>query len=219
MKETTFLSENPAHRDRPGTVFPDPFTAWEAGSGGWYWRHHHLVELCLLPKEMPQFLLSEFAGSPHPNFDDIRGKPAVLLEDPTIPVEVMEWDQTHRSVEIRSPVEGTLMWRVLWFSDMQVRVDGIEVPAAVDSATGLLTHALPAGDHHVDWGWRPFAALRLARGFSILAFFVVVSLGGTALIRRRSQVDGRVAEGIDDSLQQREIAKSGVSRTTDDHIS
>ncbi len=218
MKKTTFLSEKPAHRDRLGTVFPDPFTAWEAGSGGWYWRHHHLVELCLLPKDMPKLLLGEFAGSPHSSFDNIRGRPAVLLEDPTIPVEVIEWDQIHRSIKINSPREGTLMWRVLWFSNMQVRVDGVEVPVAVDRATGLLTHAIPPGSHQVDWRWRPFAALRLAQGFSVLAFIVVVALGGTALVRRRSQVDGRVPEGIDDPMQQREIAEFGVSGTTDDHI-
>jgi len=185
MESGAFHSEKPTHRDPPGTVFPDSYTAWEAGSGGWYWRHHHLVELCLLPKGMQQFMFGEFTGSPHPIFDDIRGQAAVFVEDPTTPIRVLEWGQTHRSIEISSPVQGTLMWRVLAFPDMHVRIDGMESPIAVDRATGLVTHVLPAGSHRVEWRWRPFPALQWARGVSLVGLIVSVALSLMAGVRRR----------------------------------
>jgi hypothetical protein len=185
MESTAFRSEKPTHQDPPGTVFPDTYTAWEAGSGGWYWRHHHLVELCLLPKGMQQFMFGEFTGSLHPSFDDIRGRPAVFLEDPTTPIRVLEWGQTHRSIEISSPVQGTLMWRVLWFPDMQVKVDGMESPITVDHATGLVTHVLPTGSHLVECRWRPFPALRWARGMSVAGLIVLLTLLLMIGVRRR----------------------------------
>ena len=45
----TFRTDQPAGEAVPGAVFPDPWRSWEAGSGGWYWRRHHLAKLCLLP--------------------------------------------------------------------------------------------------------------------------------------------------------------------------
>ena len=130
-------------------------------------------------------MFGEFTGSPHPSFDDIRGRAAVFVEDPTTPIRVLEWGQTHRSIEISSPVQGTLMWRVLAFPDMRVRVDGMESPIAVDHTTGLVTHVLPAGSHVVEWRWRPFPVLRWARGVSLVSLVVSAALLLMAGMRRR----------------------------------
>ena len=185
MERAAFFGEKPVYRDRPGTVFPDPHTAWEAGSGGWYWRHHHLVELCLLPKTMPRFMFGEFAGAPHQNYDAVRGRPAVLLESPSVPIRVLEWDQTRRSIEIASPTGGTLVWRVLWFPEMSVTVDGQAWPSDVDPATGLVVHDLPSGTHRVDWRWRAFPNLRWARGLSVVSLVLVIGLTiGGWVVRR-----------------------------------
>ncbi len=45
----SLLPEPP--RPPAGTVFPDPYVAWEAGSGGWYWRHHNLAEIWFLARQ------------------------------------------------------------------------------------------------------------------------------------------------------------------------
>jgi len=189
MPRSRFQLEEPSHRDPAGTVFPDPFTAWEAGSGGWYWRHHHLAELCLLPKTMPRSMLREFAGDQLEEYDDIRGRPAVFLEDPNVPVRVIEWSQTHRSIEISPWVGGNLMWRVLWFPDMRVTIDGEVCSFNVDDTTGLVVHAVPAGSHRVDLSWRAFPALRSAQVISVISFVLMVLLATTGFARRRAKVD------------------------------
>lgn len=187
MERAAFLGEKPIDRVLPGTVFPDPHTAWEAGSGGWYWRHHHLVELCLLPRTMPRTIFGEFVGSPHRSYDAIRGRPAVLLESPGAPIRVLEWAQTRRSVEVESPTGGTLMWRVLWFPEMSVTLNGEAWPMDVDPATGLVIHDLPAGAHRVDVRWRAFPSLSWARGLSVASLVLVIGLVIGGMVGRRSK--------------------------------
>jgi hypothetical protein len=189
LPRSAFQTEKPTRCDRPGTVFPDPHTAWEAGSGGWYWRHHQLAELCLLPKTMPRNMLREFAGEPLARFDSIRGRPAVFVEDTVVAVSVIQWSQTHRSIEISPTVDGTLMWRVLWFPNMHATIDGEDVPLRVDGPTGLVVHPVPAGTHRVDLRWTAFPALRFARMFSVVSFGLMVSLAIMGFIRRRTKVD------------------------------
>jgi hypothetical protein len=176
MERSAFQSEEPGHRHHPGTVFPDPVTAWEAGSGGWYWRHHHLVELCLLPKAMPRSLFGEFAGSPGPSYDRIRHRPAVVMEDPSLPVLVGSWKSASRSVAVDLPVPGTLLWRVISFPVMEVNVDGRKVAVSTEPTTGLISHPLPAGEHVVHWSWHPFPELRWARRASVASFAVVLAV-------------------------------------------
>jgi hypothetical protein len=196
--QTAFLTEEPTQPDAPGTVFPDPHTSWEAGSGGWYWRHHQLAELCLLPRTMPRRMLDELAGAHLPEYDDIRGRPAVLVEDPKAPVRVLRWSQTRRVLEVSSELGGTLVWRVLWFPEMRVTIDGEEQLADVDETTGLVIHPLPPGTHRVEIRWRAFRALGIARLVSLLSLAVVVVLIGVGLRRRRAQIDGGSADRIDD---------------------
>jgi hypothetical protein len=186
---STFQSEEPSHRDTPGTVFPDPLTAWEAGSGGWYWRHHQLAELCLLPRTMPRTMLREFAGARQEEYDDIRGRPAVILEEKSAPVRVLEWAQTHRSIEVGPSAGGTLQWRVLWFPDMQVMIDGKEAPLSVDDPTGLAVHVIPAGTHRVELRWSAFSSLRFARLLSVVSLVLIISLVILGFTRRRSKID------------------------------
>ena len=189
MPRSRFQMEEPSHHDPAGTVFPDPFTAWEAGSGGWYWRHHHLAELCLLPRTMPRSMLREFAGARLEEFDDIRGRPAVFLEDSNVPVRVLEWSQTHRSIEISPWVDGTLMWRVLWFPDMRVTIDGEEHPLRVDDATGLAVHDVPVGSHRIELRWTAFPALGVARLISVVSAALMVLLVVVGFIGRRSKIE------------------------------
>jgi hypothetical protein len=180
-----------------GTVLPDPHTAWEASSGGWYWRHANLVELCLVPLGMPGFFFDEFRGTASSRLDAVRHRPATVVGDPAAVIQVLRWGQTAREVEVESDLGGTLLWRIIWFPGMEVAVDGSPVEAFEDSTTGLLAHGLPPGSHRARWSWRPFPALKIARGVSLGALVVVVALGWFSAIGWRrttateSQTDGR----------------------------
>jgi hypothetical protein len=183
VPRSTFSAPEPV-RPAPGTVLPDPHTSWEAGSGGWYWRHENLVELCLVPQGMPAFLFDEFRGNETRVLDHIRHRPAVLQEDESAPVRVFEWGQMTREVEVEASRSGTLMWRVIWFPGMQVSVDGARVESSRDERTGLLIHELNEGEHRVRWTWKPFPALRRAQWISLFAAFIVLILCGASRVRR-----------------------------------
>jgi hypothetical protein len=170
----------------PGTYFPDPHVAWEAGSGGWYWRHENLVELCLVPQSMRGFFFDEFRGTATPQLDAIRHRPATLLEDPSAAVRVIGWGQVDRRIEISTDRGGTLVWRVVWFPGMVVTVDGERVETFEHATTGLVAHRLAPGLHVANWSWRAFPALRVARWFSIASFAVLAILvGHSAAVSRR----------------------------------
>jgi len=183
VPRSTFSVGEPV-RQEPGGLFPDPHTAWEAGSGGWYWRHENLVELCLVPQGMPAFLFDEFRGNPSSLLDQIRHRPAVLLEDPSAPIRVVEWGQMVRELEVDVPRRGTLLWRVNWFPVMKVMVDGLGVNAFRHESTGLVAHQLAPGLHRVRWSWEPFLALRRARWVSAAALAVMIILAAASRVRR-----------------------------------
>jgi hypothetical protein len=183
VPRSIFFGEKPPPA-AAGTVFPDPYTAWEAGSSGWYWRHHSLVELCLLPKNMKPFMMPELAGTPSPKLDLIRDRPAVLIEDQGAPVEVIEWGQVERRVEIDASVDGTLLWRAISFPEMRAWVDGEEVEVFTDPTTGLLAHRLLRGSHDVRWAWEQFRAMSWGRAISAVALFVTIGLGSAQFLLR-----------------------------------
>jgi hypothetical protein len=160
----------------PGTVFPDPAAVWEANSSGWYWRHHTLAEMWMNSKTMPRFLLSDIAGQPARPLDPIRRRPAVLLEAPETPIEVLEWRQKERRVRLDAPRAGTLLWRVIDFPEMSLAVDGAPTPSFCHQPTGLVAVRLPAGEHSVTWRWRPFPGLRSARLVTLVALLLTVAL-------------------------------------------
>jgi hypothetical protein len=193
-----FLGPEPASPQRPGTTFPDPFTAWEAGSGGWYWRHHNLVELCLVPASMPRALFREIAGAAEGAYDPIRGRPAVLSGQPEAPVRVLEWGQTRRRIGIDAPAEGALMWRTLWFPAMRVSIDGEWCPVNMDETTGLVVHPVPAGRHEVELVWLPYPSLRAARLVSAASLAVLVSLLAWGCASRTPEVREGLAGGVDE---------------------
>jgi hypothetical protein len=168
----------------PGSVFPDPHAAWEAGSAGWYWRHHGLVEPWLLPRNVEPFFLEDLGGRHAPQLDRIRHRPAVLLEDPSARLRVIEWGQIDRRLEIESPVGGTMLWRIISFPDMRVWVDGEEVEVSNDPTTGLLVHRVPRGRHFVHWAWEPFRALIWGRAVSVAALLLTIGLGCAGLCSR-----------------------------------
>jgi hypothetical protein len=169
----------------PGTVFPDPYTAWQAGSGGWYWRHENLAEPWLLPKNQRPFLFPDLAGAPADELHLIRNRPAVMPDQPGALIRVIEWSQVGRTLEVSSPAGGVLLWRLIPFPEMMVTVDGREVDVTEDAVTGLLSNNVPAGDHIARWTWRPFRALRWARGVSLAGLFVSLALLLVAAVRRR----------------------------------
>ena len=197
-EKAAFLGPEPAVRHRPGTTFPDPFTAWEAGSGGWYWRHHNLVELCLVPKALPRALFREIAGAAEGTYDPIRGRPAVLVGQPEAPLRVLEWQQTRRRIEIDAPADGTLMWRTLWFPEMRVRVDGDWRPATVDETTGLVVNPVAAGRHVVELTWVPYPSLRAARLVSAVSLAVLTMLLLWGCVVRSTEVRKGLAGGVDE---------------------
>jgi hypothetical protein len=188
---STFSSPEPEPLP-PGTVFPDPRTAWEAGSGGWYWRHHNLAEIWFVAANAPPFLLPELAGHRAPQLDAIRGRPAVVVGDSDASVEVVGWQPLRRELRISSAVGGDLLWRVVEFPDMRVTIDGVLVTISADPVTGLVRNQIPAGMHTAVWTWVPFPALRWARGVSLLAVtvaFVLLVWGSVgAMFRKRLEV-------------------------------
>lgn len=187
--------EPPVHP--AGTVLPDPHTAWEASSGGWYWRHDNLVELCLVPLSMTGFFFDEFRGAASSRLDALRHRPATVVGDPAAAIRVLEWGQTEREVEVESDRGGTLVWRIIWFPGMRVAIDGFPIEIFDDSPTGLIAHGLPPGSHRARWSWRPFPALKVARGISLGALGVVITLSWYAAIgwwrrfKSESQTDRR----------------------------
>ena len=152
---STFIRQQPLAAE-PGTVFPDPYTAWQAGSGGWYWRHENLAEPWLLPKNQRPFLFSDLAGDPAVELDLIRSRPAAMPDQPAALIRVIEWGQVRRTLEVASPDGGVLLWRMIPFPEMRVTVDGREVDVSEDAVTGLLSNHVPDGEHVVRWTWRPF---------------------------------------------------------------
>jgi hypothetical protein len=181
---STFIRPQPSPTE-PGTIFPDPYTAWQAGSGGWYWRHENLAEPWLLPRNQRPFLFPDLAGDRAAELDLIRNRPAVMLDQPDGLIRVIEWGQVQRALEVSSPDGGVLLWRLLPFPEMRVTVDGREVDVTEDAVTGLLSHPVPAGEHVVHWTWRPFPALRWARGVSLAGLIVSFALLLMAGVRRR----------------------------------
>ena len=172
----------------PGVVFPDPHAAWEASSGGWFWEHQNLAELCLVPENMKPFLMPELMGIRARELDQIRDKPAVVAGDPSALVKVILWGPTEREIEVDSQAGGKLIWRAISFPDMRVGVDGQDVATNTDPVTGLLANPIPPGDHEITWSWRPFPALRWARRVSVAALAGIIGLfvaAGFGRIRSR----------------------------------
>ena len=172
-------------RESPGKMFPDPRLAWEAGSGGWYWRHESLVELCLVPKGTPMTLFAEFQKGYPRELTFIRDRPAALLEDREVPVSIVTWGQRKRTVEIETPEGGTLVWRVIPFPEMTIEIDGVPAGVGIEPVSGLLAHDLPPGRHEVTWRWRPFQALRWAQRASVAGMLCWLSIGVVGLFRQR----------------------------------
>lgn len=160
-------------RTTAGSVFPDPHRAWEAGSGGWYWRHHSLAEIWFRAASVRSGFLAELAGERVPRFDEIRGRPAVVRSDPTAEVSVVAWASTRREIEVDVRQPSTLLWRVIAFPGMEIEVDGRPVSSSADPSTGMLAHPVPEGRHRVTWSWQPFPALRWARRASIASMLAV----------------------------------------------
>jgi hypothetical protein len=167
-----------------GSVFPNPRIAWEAGSGGWYWRHQNLAEIWFLAKNVPPFLLPELAGHPAPPLDFIRHQPAALREHPDLPVRVVFWGSLTREVVVDPPVTSTLVWRAISFPGMRVTVDGQPVETLTDPKTGLVALSVPAGKHRVGWSWEPFSSLRTARWVSLAGLSCAVLLLVVSVLRR-----------------------------------
>ncbi len=182
---SAFIPPRPA-QTAAGTVFPDPFAAWQAGSGGWYWRHEKLAEPWLLPKDQSPSLLAELSGAEPAEFDVIRQRSAVVREDPGAELRVLTWGQVDRELEIDSPSGGTLVWRAVAFPGMTVTVDGLPVAVSTDPTTGLLTSFQPAGRHRAHWQWRPFSALVWARWVTVFSIVIVVVLGLAGSLRVRN---------------------------------
>jgi hypothetical protein len=187
-----FMSEKPP-KPPSGKIFPDPYVAWEAGSGGWYWRHQNLAEIWFLAANVKPFLLPDLAGNPARQLDPIRNRPAVVLDDPAAAIRVVSWGSTKREVEVDTSVAGTLMWRVINFPDMRVTVDGESVPTEADPTTGLVTHLIPVGDHRVVWSWFPFPALRLGRLISAGSLLFSCALLVIGFTRRHRHLAATVA--------------------------
>jgi hypothetical protein len=179
------LSPEPA-RPSAASVFPNPHSAWEAGSNGRYWRHESLAEIWFLATNQRPFLLPELAGNHAPQLDFIRSRPAVVQEHPSSPVEVIHWQNTRRVISVNAEVSGTLMWRVISFPKMVVAVDGQRVVVRTDPTTGLLVHPIPVGRHEVTWTWEPFPALWCAQLCSLSGVLCGVALLFAGLVRRQS---------------------------------
>jgi hypothetical protein len=167
-----------------GSVFPDPRIAWEAGSGGWYWRHQNLAEIWLLAKNAPPFLLPELAGHHAQPLEFIRHRPAAFREDPALPIRVASWGSLTREVVVDPPVTSTLVWRAISFPGMKVTVDGEPVEASTDPKTGLVAHSVPPGEHLAGWSWEPFPSLKLARWVSLVGLVCAGLLLAVSGLRR-----------------------------------
>ena len=173
------LTDNP--------VFPDPVTAWEAGSSGWYWRHHTLAEIWLIPIDTGDALFAELAGRFPPEYDHIRNRPAVLLEDPDASFHVTSWGQTKREIEVDTRRGGTVVWRALYFPRMRVLIDGSPTKTEIEPVTGLISHRVPEGTHVLTWLWLPLQSFKAARLVTVASSLAAVALLSFALVSRSRQ--------------------------------
>lgn len=167
--------------------FPDPMTAWEAGSGGWYWRHELLVELCLVPHSMRPSLFDALRGLPSPKFDGLLDEPMAVVGDPAAVVQVSRWGQKEREIEVETSAGGRGLWHVVWFPEMVIAVDGVLTPSWEDADTGLVTHRVNPGRHRVSWTWQPPIWLRIGRLFSLMSIMILLAVITRAASRRRQK--------------------------------
>ncbi len=184
LPKASFSSPEPRVQD-PGASFPDRRVAWEAGSGGWYWRHETLSELCLVPKGAPLFFFAEFQGGYPPELDAIRNRPAAVLGEPNDGLTVLSWGQKKRTLEVEAKTGGTLVWRVIPFPEMVAEVDGRVVEHFTDPGSGLFAHDVPPGRHVVEWTWRPFPALWWARLMTLGGLVCWIAVGAAGFLTRR----------------------------------
>lgn len=170
-----FASARPAPVS-PGRVFPDPEAVWEAGGTRSIWFHARLHDVWFLPKTVAPPLEDEILGRSSSLLDWIRQRPAALVDDPAVPVEIIEWSRLEKRIRIGVPRQGRLVWHIMAFPGMEAEVDGTATPSAADPATGLFAHVVPAGRHEVLWRWRPFPPLPAFRLVSLVALLMLSAL-------------------------------------------
>lgn len=161
----------------PGQA-PDPVALLETSAlapNPWL-RNPRLEDGWYVPKAVRPRLAAEVWGDAPPAYPALRRAPAVLREDPSAPVEVVDGGGLGRTVRVRAARPGLLVLRAIDFPGWRVAVDGREVAASRDAATGLLAVPLEPGLRTVAWGWEPFPLLRAGRVVSLLALLLVVAL-------------------------------------------
>ena len=193
-ERSAFSSEKPQSSCSSGEIFPDPCAAWEAGSGGWYWRHHTLAEIWLVPKAMKQMLLYDLAGQDVSLYRPLRQRALAMSDGSPLPVTVRHWGQVRRELAVDASEAGDLLWRLIAFPGHHLTVDGQSSLPGTDSATGLVSQRVAQGHHVVSWTWKPFPALRRARAVSSVSAVVIalllVSGLGTGFRRRQHERRG-----------------------------
>jgi hypothetical protein len=106
--------------------------------------------------------------------------------------EIEDYEPERVVVTVSAPTAGWLLLSDAWYPGWEARVDGQPVP--VERADLLFRAvAVPAGEHRVEWVYRP-AALRLGAGISLSTVALLLMGGAWAGLSRRfiAVRDGRL---------------------------
>jgi hypothetical protein len=168
------FNSEPPQAELAGRRFADPAGVAEAGGSSGPWRHRQLADVLFTPSATRDLLFAELAGTPQRQLDLIRQRPAVVLEAPATPIEVIEWRSTRRTIRVTCQNRCTVLWRSQVFPGLEVTCSDRLLPTYPDPDTGLLAHRLARGSHVLTWQWRPFPVLRIGRLVSLATLLLLL---------------------------------------------
>ncbi len=88
------------------------------------------------------------------------------------------------SSPVRAITASTIAMSTAWFPGWEVRVDGRPIPAGPGSG-GMITFALPPGDHSLDVRYGRTAAENAAAGISLLSLILTLGVAGARFLLPR----------------------------------
>ena len=136
-------------------------------------------------------LASDFADGHLPERMDMDSLPAGAK------VVRSEYRPLASAVAIDTPVGFRARWLGLYFPGWRVQIDGVDVPVAPENDTGLITFAVPAGEHLVTvyFGSTPIRDLGAALSLVGVALSLGWALWGPGRRRRRPVQGAPPAQG------------------------